>query len=114
MTIGTFIDAEGVPVYRGTYGDKPALHGRYIFVTEAETGARPSDTHAWIGGRWIESPRLAAAARRRAGLRALTAADAAMPRALEDVIAQLGIEAALPDAVRDRIARKRALRASLA
>jgi hypothetical protein len=113
MTRGTFIDAEGVPVYRGTYGDKPALHGRFAFVTEAETRERPSDLHAWINGAWTMSPRLEAAARRREVLRALAQADAALPRALEDVIAHLGAEAALPAAVQDRLAAKRALRETL-
>lgn len=114
MTRGTFIDAEGVPVYLGTHGDKPDLHGRYTFVAEAETGVRPGPLHAWVNGRWAESPRLVAEARRRAARRALDQADAQCPRVLEDVIQHLGIEAALPASARERLAAKRALRLELA
>lgn len=112
MTKGYFIDGGGVPVYFGTRADKPGLEGTYAFVAAAEAGARPNELAAW-NGTWVESPRLVAEATRVAAEDALARLDGKCTRVLEDVIANLGIEAALPAAAQAVLAAKRAERAKL-
>ena len=106
---GSFIDADGVPVYLGTRGDRPELESRFTFVP----GERPSDLHAWNGTAWIESPKLVAARDRRERLDELARMDRDLPRVLEDLIEFVGAEGALPDEVKVKLSAKRAARAAL-
>ncbi len=114
MSYGTFIDQGGIPVYTGTRANKPGLEGTYSFVPVATSGERPSALHAWNGTAWVESATLTAARDRRAKLDELAALDRDVPRVLEDLIAHLGAEGALPAEAKAKLTAKRAARAALA
>jgi len=119
MTRGYFVDPDGVPVYHGDRENKPGLEASHRFVPQSAAGERPSGQHAWNGSTWVASATLAERQRRLDVIDRLQQMDAALPRALEDLITTLNVRDGgllvpdLPKETRDRLAEKIAKRAEL-